>query len=207
MKRGFTIVELLVVIAVMAILAIITVVGYGAVRDMSRDDARRAAAQQVGQAIKTLQQRQDEPLLLGGHNTNMTLTPNSRHMCTYSTPGSQSTRGWVYVGDTGTGPQYPCTIGRVLELNELVPAGFFANIPEVEASGIDVATSKTSRMELYLCNATTHRWLLLYYLKRPAAKDGTEAQALINSCDTARRSVISAAFSSGYAEAALEVRP
>lgn len=50
-KRGFTIVELMIVIIVIGILVSISVVSYMGVQERSRDSAREAAAQQVRAAL------------------------------------------------------------------------------------------------------------------------------------------------------------
>jgi len=50
-RRGFTIVELLVVVIVVAILAAITVVVYGDIQAQARDSTRRAHAKQITQAM------------------------------------------------------------------------------------------------------------------------------------------------------------
>ena len=67
LERGFTIVEIIIVIAVVAILSAFTIVGYGVVAQQSRDTKRRTDLESLTSAIKAwANDNAKTPLQTGG---------------------------------------------------------------------------------------------------------------------------------------------
>ncbi len=188
MKRGFTIVELAIVIVVVLLLATIVTLGYRSAQDDSRDTARRAAVQQIEQAVNALKLWTDSQIMVGGYRTTV-LGLDSNGLCQYNsttTYTSNTNSNWLYY--KGAYPYFPCTLGQSLIANGLLSEDFFQKIPER-----DDGYAKHSQMEqstsmvLYSCNtspATSRKWILYYYLKSPTAEESASVDALWNSCAT-----------------------
>ncbi len=176
-RRGFTVVELVVVIVVVAILATIGYLAYRGSRDSSRDTARRAAAQQVVSAIEALRLKYpNQQLFIGGWKS--TPTPadglNASGLCSYSG------NGWVTQSGHGN---YPCTLGQSLIKNGLLPAGFFESIPPNEEHLAGGVNSLEASMMIYQCNNDVNgeldgKYLLYYYVKNPTAEETSNLQSL-----------------------------
>lgn len=186
MKRGFTVVELMVVLVVLVVLATLAALGYRSAQDDGRDTARRAAVQQIVQAVDTLRIRSDEPLKVGGYRTSV-LNPGSDGLCPYnSTTNFTSSTGsnWVYY--EGTSTYYSCTLGKMLILTGLLPVDFFDRLPDRDDGYIKTAAMvRSTSMALYSCDAspaTSTRWILYYYLKNPTPEESASIDTLWDSC-------------------------
>lgn len=180
-------VELVVVIAVIVVLTSVGVVSYRSVQIDSRDTARRSSAQQIKNAIDALKLRYDTPLKVGGYNTVAPpQTPTAAGLCTYNTTTtgvSDTTANWVYVGGSGTGANYPCTFGKMLQLTGLLKPDFFATVPPND----EYATASVrpyAHMVLYRCDTEGRRWVLYYHVQKPTDKETTEMAQLHSSCST-----------------------
>ena len=193
MKRGFTVVELLVVIVVIALLATIVTLAYRSSVDDSRYTARRAAVQQLEAAIGNLKM-QKNTINVGGYTANTSLVPDANGVCTYSAGG------WIY---NSTASTYPCSVGKMLLLAKLVPIDFFDKVPPNEE--LEGATNKSeAAMMMYRCETSTNRWLIYYYLKKPTQQDTDAMTSLRDSCPN---SALTAADMENYKmRAAVEIK-
>lgn len=183
MKRGFTLVELMVVIAVIVVLASISTISYHAIQKDSRDTARRAAAQEVKSAVDALKLRYDTRLQVGGYNTSPG-DPTTEGLCPYNTTTtsvSHTTANWVYFGSAGTGTNYPCTLGHMLQRTGVLKPTFFDTIPPNDEYDVEEAKSYAG-MVLYRCDVEGRRWMLYYHLRKPTSRETTEMTQLHGSC-------------------------
>lgn len=171
MKRGFTVVEIVVVILVIGLLVGITAVVYRSARDESVDTARRAAAQQVVAAMEALKFQKNE-IKVGGANSNASLTIDANGVCRYDG------QGWLY-RTTGS---YPCTMGEMLLKAGLLLADFFEIIPPNNGSIAGDDNRRESAMMLYRCNTSQRTYLLYYYLQNPTQEETDNLANLRSSC-------------------------
>lgn len=190
MKRGFTVVELVIVVVVVVLLSTIAALGYRSAQDDSRDTTRRAAVQQIEQAIQALKLKYDEQIYVGSYVTSSLATrvPDANGLCNYngtSTNSSTTGSNWLYY--EGTSTYYPCTLGQSLILNGLLPADFFTKLPDRDNYTMTAAMTRSSSMVLYSCDAgpaTSRRWILYYYLASPTPEESASVDALWGSCAT-----------------------
>lgn len=179
MKRGFTIIELMIVIVVIGILASIALIAYNGARDNSRDTARRAAVDQLISAIDALKIKYpDQKINTGGYRGTPSAAdaPDASGLCPYA--GS----GWVQ----HTHPHYPCSIGQALINNGLLRPEFFATLPPNEV--FPTTDGRSAAMMIYKCNhdVADRTYLLYYYVKHPTSQEEAEFQQLrqVSSCNT-----------------------
>lgn len=171
-KRGFTVVELLIVIVVVGILVTISYLVYRGSRDSSRDTSRRSAVQQVVSAIEALRLKYpDKQIYVGGYvgTPSSSHAPDANGLCNYSG------NGWVNGGNS----VYPCSIGESLLRNGLLPPGFFESMPGNEEYSSGGLTSSNTTMMIYQCNHNIDgKYILYYYVKNPTAEETANMQAL-----------------------------
>ncbi|OYW84251.1 hypothetical protein B7Z17_04390 [Candidatus Saccharibacteria bacterium 32-49-10] len=182
MKRGFTVVEMAVVIVVIAILASIIIIGYDTAQDDSRDTARRAAAQQIVQAVETLRTRTDSVLQFGGYQTSGPAPVGA--MCAHNSVSNafaSNNANWVFYSG-GTSSDYSCTLGSMLMGTKVLPLNFDTKLPENEDYTESPARKKDAAMVIYRCDTTNRRWVLYYYLKSPTTEEADAMTSLRNSC-------------------------
>ncbi len=158
-RRGFTVIELMVVIVVIGVLAGVAYVAYRGARDVSRDTARRSSVQQVISAIEALKLKTDV-VHTGGHNPGGA-GYTAEGLCQYSS------FGWLY--ELPTRVEYKCNMGEQLMRTGLLANGFFDNMP-LNDEYMDGKRPFASMM-LQRCNVAENSYLLYYYLKKPTAED------------------------------------
>ena len=140
-RRGFTIVELLIVIAVIGILAAITIVAYNGIQNRAKTTAAQSAVAQAGKKIAAYTVQNGDALpstlaiagVVDSDSTAYQYTPNTtvnpgRYCVTATTNGVSShiasggkpTDG-PCVGHTGTSPTTPADGGSCPNYNVVVP--------------------------------------------------------------------------------------
>ena len=150
-KRGFTIVELLIVIVVIAILAAITIVAYNGIQARATDAKMRTAATQVEQAVRLYYIDTGKQPYSGSGTT----AAVANGVC----PGATGTGGWFSTG------KYNCTLEDLLVSTGYLPANFTSTLPVNQPHGY---TSSYVFM-FYSCGA--NKFALEYYLEAPTDED------------------------------------
>lgn len=197
MKRGFTVVEIIVVIVVLVVLATIGVIAYGAHQDSTSDTARRAAVSQIEQALAAFRLQKDGDINIGGYSTSAG-GMDSNGVCTYS-----SNSGWVYQ----TAANHPCTVGAMLMNSGLLPADFFDKLmPNEDYRGS--SDPKLASMMIYPCNSVKRSYLLYYYVKNPTIEETSSLSKLRTpgSCPQAVSSLSDSTMDSFGMKAAVEIK-
>ena len=141
LSRGFTIVELLIVVVVIAILAAITIVAYNGIQNKAEESALLSEAQQAGKKIlmsavsngdtlpatATAAGLTDTSNVTYQYTPNTTVTPNS--FCVTTTSGTTSyhisgTTGGVSAATAGPCTGHTGTVPTVLADGSSCPAGY-----------------------------------------------------------------------------------
>ncbi|OYX41304.1 hypothetical protein B7Y94_05320 [Candidatus Saccharibacteria bacterium 32-49-12] len=156
--RGFSIVELAVVIAIIGLLVLVTVGAYTEYQKRSYDSQMRVAAKQVEEAVhlwyaKTGQQPK------GGWSSTVSVSGGN---C------SDGTGGWF--GSTA----YVCATEDILVNVGVLPAGFSAKLPKNTHNNASGAYS----MMFYPCGSGTKRYALYWHLRVPSAADNDSIAAV-----------------------------
>jgi prepilin-type N-terminal cleavage/methylation domain-containing protein len=126
-KRGFTVVELLVVIIVIAILATITTTLYLDAQKQARDTAIRDGASQFAQAIELMASKTNGGAMIkGGYGSTSAVTANG---CADGGGGYQA------AGYSAISSNFKCTVGDAVVAAGYLPASFFTNLPPNVADG------------------------------------------------------------------------
>ncbi len=142
-KQGFTVVELLIVIAVISILAVLTIIAYGSIQTKARDTIVKNAAKQLGVELQRFAADTGKtPVQTGG--------------------------GW---GGLGTGfvssqivdSNYPLAIETVLVNGGYLPSGFTAGLPKNTKYNSSAYT-----LMLYACGA---KYVIYFSLEAPTPDD------------------------------------
>ncbi|OYX37172.1 hypothetical protein B7Z00_03795 [Candidatus Saccharibacteria bacterium 32-50-10] len=205
MKRGFTVVELMVVVAVIVVLATVVAVGYQVARDNSRDSTRRAAAQQVEQAINTLRLHRDSRLLMGGYGS--TLTADASGFCQHSSTyayTSSTAANWVFYSGTDT-TNYGCTTGSMLLGTKVLSSDFVDRLPENEEYTV-AARKKDAAMVIYRCDTTNTRWMLFYYVRNQTSDEAASMTSALNDCPSISSTVHSQLVNTLKMRGAIEIK-
>jgi prepilin-type N-terminal cleavage/methylation domain-containing protein len=158
-RRGFTIVELLIVIVVIAILAAITIVAYSGIQARARDATIRNAAAEVAKALQILAINQGQMPTMAGSGTTAAVSN-----------GSCSGGGGGFANSSA----YACTLEDMLVSTKLIPAGFISSLPS------NTYIVNHSSMMYYPCSSTSH--LLLWSLATPTTDDTANLNANMATC-------------------------
>lgn len=159
--KGFTIVELLIVIVVIAILATITIVAYNGIQKRAQDAQIRAVASQFAKAFELWKVKSGLVTAPGASGS----TAYSNGVCI------GGSGGWV------AKESYSCTIERILVDNNLIPSGLVQSVPAVNPYG----GTPTNTLMLYGCPTTsnTTQYAMMYALNYP---DTSEMTTIRNTC-------------------------
>lgn len=166
-SRGFTIVELLIVITVIAILAAITTVVYNGIQARANDARLHSAVAQFEKALK----------LWASENTNI-LNGNSGSSAALSNGTCSDGNGTGFVSST----TYTCTTEDVLVAAGLLPSNFLVSLPRNKDYGA-TTTGKLTVM-IYPCGSTG-RYGLYWYLESPSSADTAQFDSTRTTCGTA----------------------
>jgi general secretion pathway protein G len=169
-RRGFTIVELLIVIVVIGILAAITIVAYNGIQSRARDARVKDAAAKVAQAVQIWSINRGDQLPTGsGYGTT---TPVNNGVCT----------GGIGGGFAGTGTN-ACTLEDMLVDSKLLPANFISSLPPNTNFGGSNTGSLT--MMFYQCGGSN--FFLFYSLENPTATDTSDVNNASTACGSYQR--------------------
>lgn len=161
-RRGFTIVELLVIIIVIGILAGVVLVGYGSMQRQARDAKLRDGASKIAEAIELLSIKQGltpTTSKSGSGSTGTITTVNGNQQC-----ASGGGNGFFGKGS------YSCTLEEVLVANGYITDDYLASLPGNTKYGGSPA--RLSYM-IYRCTpaAAAGDFMLLYALEAPDPRD------------------------------------
>lgn len=155
-KKGFTIVELLIVIVVIGILAAITIVAYNGIQSRARDAQTRDAVSKVAKATQIWSINHGQPPSHAGYGST---AKNADGTCT------GGTGGWI--------AGYVCSIGDMLSSDKLLANNFFTSLPVNKSYG--GASDGRLTLMLYPCTADqAQTYALFYYLENPTAQDAAD---------------------------------
>lgn len=161
-SRGFTIVELLIVIVVIAILAIIALVAYNGIQERALDTRIRQAASDVEKAMK-IWALDHGSVLKGGSGSTVAV---SNGECTNG--------GGGFFGSV----TYTCTAEDALVSGGQLPSGFSTRLPANKY----YSTASGGRLSMMLYGCGTGKYALYWTLRSPSASDITSVTDTITSC-------------------------
>ena len=164
--RGFTVVELSVVIVVIAILASITIVSYNHVTARANDSLTRQGVNKFEKAMKLWSLKTNDRRPLG--NSGSTL-PLSGSNCRDG--GGQ---GWVHSG------VYTCTTEDFLVAGGFLPENFMYSLPVNKSQSASLGGKRS--IMLYSCLSGSNRYLLMWSLQQPTADDTAQFDAVLAEC-------------------------
>ncbi len=164
-SKGFTIVELIVVIIVIAILATMISLAYNNAQIQSRDTAIRDAAQKFSETIKVMEIRQGSFPKGGAGSTTAVSTASG---CVDGAGGWESYN--YYSIDTS----YRCTLGDAAVAMGYLPATFFTTLPP----NVGFGNTAAQDFMVQYCGTT---YYLFYTLEMPTAAETSNYTALISS--------------------------
>lgn len=162
-RKGFTIVELLVVIVVIAILAAIAVTSYTGIQARANDTRMRSAVAQLEKSILAWSVETGATSIPGG------LGSSSSVSATGCADGAD--------GFFGTA-SYTCTAEDHLVAQGVLPAGYSSKLPPNTHYG-SLTNGRTSLM-LYRC--ATPRYALFWTLQRPTDEDTESLNNVLSAC-------------------------
>lgn len=163
--RGFTIVELLIVIVVIAILAAISIVAYTGIQARARDSQVASAANQIEKAIRLFHVNTGKQPHSGSQSTG----PIADKTC----PGSTVAAGFAGKGS------YSCTLEDLLVADNQLPSRFFDTIPPNKAYG---NVSRVTFMFYQCYPAVNNEYALYWYLENPSSEETAAFDALRAKC-------------------------
>ncbi len=155
-KRGFTIVELLIVIVVIAILAAISVVAYNGIQSRAQDTTIRSVANRFTKAFQLWSIESGKMTSPGGS-------------------GSTAYSGGVCIGGGGGWVTrtigYTCTIDNILVDDGYIPSNLILSVPNTQAS----RPGSYSTLMLYGCPTSTNttHYAMMYALNTPNTEEIT----------------------------------
>lgn len=173
-SRGFTVVELVIVVAVIGVLAGIVAASFGNAQKDARDAHVKANAQKFAEAIElwSLQNRIDpRGARVNSGSAMPIITENGVRKCS---PSSASGQGWTTIG-TGAAA-YPCTMEDILVDTGYLESGLLATSPR----NIKQSATVNRTFMLYECLGAAglggdfRDMMLLYSLEAPT--DSEKAQ-------------------------------
>ncbi|MFZ1258199.1 MAG: prepilin-type N-terminal cleavage/methylation domain-containing protein [Candidatus Saccharimonas sp.] len=179
-QRGFTIVELIIVIVIIAILVLITSGLYQNAQIQSRDIKVRDAADKFGDALRIWIANHDNRYPVGGYGSTSPVAANGE--CLDGSDG--------YVDPKAYGSN-TCTIGDVLVAAGLLTPSFFSELPQAQLSG---TTGKP--MLVYRC--TGNKFILLFWQESPNSTDTSTMNTDYYACQVPAMPTFIAAYGTDF---------
>lgn len=174
-RRGFTVVELVIVVGIVGILAAVVAAGFTSVQKDARDAQVKSGAQKIAEAIElwSLETRlQPRQIGVGNGSSGVMQNNNGVQRCS----GAQGNGG----GWFGSG-SYPCTMEDALVQMGYLDEDLVSSTPPNTKYG----TSARSYM-LYSCDPIANHWMLFYTLENPTARDeATYTDIAMGQCNRA----------------------
>ncbi len=158
-KLGFTIVELMVVIAVIVVLSTVMAVMYTAAQAQTRDTKVRDTASKIADAIKLFSANE-------GHY------PAGGYGSTTGIAGTECTDGINGWFDTG----YLCTVADTLIASKYLPSGFGEEVPS------NVLYAQPNKQSLMVYKYSGTKVLVYYSLERPTSGDTAHFNSEMTKC-------------------------
>lgn len=153
-NKGFTIVELLIVVVVSVLLSTVMIVAYRPAQAKARDVQIRDAADKIHDAMLLWSSRNNGAIILGGAGSTAAAT---------ATGCSNGSTGAV---DPGV---HTCTVGSGLVAMGYLPSNLFTNLPPNKRTGIQ------QRFMMFPCttDSSGKKQVLFYTLERPTEQEST----------------------------------
>lgn len=167
--KGFTIVELLVVIAVVGILASITIVAYNSTRAMADDAKMKASMDQLAKAMQQFYADTGK-LPIGGYGSNGTLANDE---CPTATTING---GWIGKG------MYLCSTEDVMTAKNYIPSTFVESLPSNNLYSPSDSALLKSRRSVMVYRCGTEKLAVMWQLKRPTAEDTQSIDSTLAQC-------------------------
>lgn len=161
--KGFTIVELLIVIVVIAILAAISIVSYTGIQARANDTRIRSAAAQLEKAIQAWSVNTGATRIYGGLNSTVAVSSSG---CV------DGESGWF-------GSAYVCSAEQHLIAQKVIPADFASSLPR---NTYYPATTGSLSFMLYKCTGVTGMYALFWTLQSPTSSDSASIDSVIAKC-------------------------
>lgn len=170
-RAGFTIVELLIVVAVIGALATISVVAYNGIQARARDASLRNVADKVADALQLFAAKNDR-WPYGGSSA--TTAIGSATEC----PGAAQSNGWFLAG-----AGYTCTVSESLVASGYLPANFAQSLPGNKYfAGSNRSMMFYRNSPVVESNLTVYRGMLYYTMESPSASDTANFNAELTKC-------------------------
>ncbi len=158
--KGFTIIELIIVVVVIAILSMISAAVYGSAQIQARNTQSADAAHKVADAIRLF-------IVKNGHFPRGGLGSTTAISGTECADGSNA---WFATG------RYTCTVEDTLVASGYLPSGFSAELP----SNFEYAAPNNRTLMVY--NAGGNKIMVFYSLESPTAQDTEDFNAQLTDC-------------------------
>ena len=163
--KGFTVVEILVVVIVMALLATVIVLSYESAHTQARDTQMRDAANKYVDALRLWMAAHNGEMPQGGSVSGGTAsTPNDKVGCS-----GGGTSGWANGNYSST--NYPCTKGAALQAAGYLPSDFFDKLPPT-------TRYNTNSTNFMIYGPINGKWYLFYSLEKPSDAEAAAYSAL-----------------------------
>ncbi len=163
-KQGFTIVEMVIVIAVIAILATIVSVAYVSVQEQARNTKLKDAASKVAGAIQLFYNKY-ERMPRGGWGSSAAIGAG--------TECADGANGWFA---TAT---YTCSIEDTLAASGYLPGGFSADLPK---NTLYMPTSSLNFSLMVYAPPAAGKIMVFYTMENATSEDTTAFNAQLTRC-------------------------
>lgn len=175
LKKGFTVVELLIVIVVMALLATMIALAYGSAQNQAYDTKKRDAFDKFVDALSLWSAANKGTVPYGGWNSSGGSVYNTdKENCT--NPGNLAMAGWQdYNMKTVNPTNYGCTLGDVLVNGGYLPETLFTELPHDEG---------VYNFMVYACptDASGRTLIVMGNLASAKPEDTTNFDSTFNAC-------------------------
>lgn len=172
-KRGFTIVELIVVIIVIAILATITTVLYLDAQKQARDTVIRDSADKFAQAIELMSSKNNGGAMIkGGYGSTSSVT---------ATGCADGGGGYQAAGYVARDANFKCTLGDAVIAGGYLNSSFFTSLPPNVADGNTPLTD----FIVQWCSGDS-RYYLFYSQEMPSSDSLAAVNNVLNNVCTSQ---------------------